>query len=229
MRTGTGQRMGSVLALSLAAGFLAGPTFPARAADGRDIVQNGNGHGAPACMACHGPEGQGNPEVGYPRLSGMSETYAVHQLESFAGGLRANEIMGPIAKALGDEDRRAVAAFYLGQSSAKAEGGEVPDPKLVATGEVIAARGDWSRGLPACGSCHGSAGQGIGIAFPALAAQPVAYLTGQLTAWKAKTRKNDALGLMAGITRKLTDADIAAVSAYYASLPPPPTKSGRAP
>jgi cytochrome c553 len=41
----------------------------------------------------------------------------------------------------------------------------------------------------------------------------------QLKAWKDGKRTNDPLHLMTGISSRLSDGQIAAVAAYYASLP----------
>jgi cytochrome c553 len=41
----------------------------------------------------------------------------------------------------------------------------------------------------------------------------------QLKAWKDGKRTNDPLHLMTGISGKLSDGQIAAVAAYYATLP----------
>ncbi len=204
------------------------PGALAFAKDAEDIVHNGNGNGAPACMSCHGEHGEGNLAAGYPRLSGFAPDYILHELQSFDDGSRANEIMQTIAKALSEEDRKALAAFYADSIAPKLEDGKAPDAKVLARGKLLADTGDWARGLPGCGQCHGPAGQGVGTAFPALAGQPAAYLAAQFAAWKGKTRTNDPLGLMAGLAAKMTDADVAAVSAYYASLPIPAGNKGPA-
>jgi cytochrome c553 len=42
-----------------------------------------------------------------------------------------------------------------------------------------------------------------------------------LTQWKSGKRRNDPDGQMQAIASRLSEADIAAVAAYYASQPPP--------
>lgn len=185
---------------------------------------NGNESGAPACSGCHGPDGQGSPDAGFPRLAGLPSGYLGRALAGFADGSRENEIMTPVARALSPDERAAVAAYYAALRPAKAEGGEPPDERLVARGAALATVGDWGNGLPGCGQCHGPAGEGVGTAFPPLAGQPSAYLSAQLTAWREGRRRNDPLGLMTGVSGKLSDGDIAAVAAYYASLPVPAVK-----
>ena len=55
---------------------------------------------------------------------------------------------------------------------------------------------------------------GVGMVGSLLAA----YLAAQLKSWQQGSRKNDAGNLMSSVAARLDDADIAAVTAYYASL-----------
>ena len=41
---------------------------------------------APACMACHGPDGRGNPGAEYPQLSGQYGDYVTQKLKDFRDG-----------------------------------------------------------------------------------------------------------------------------------------------
>lgn len=191
----------------------------AHAADGQQIAANGNGRDAPACSACHGAQGEGQPDAANPRLAGLDSAYLIEQLNAFAEGRRDNETMAPIAKALAPDERQAVAKFYAGLVTPKIEGPTKADDKTIAAGAALASRGDWSKGLPGCGQCHGAAGQGVGKTFPKLAGQSVEYITAQLKAWKDGKRSNDSLHLMTGIASKLNEDQVAAVAAYYASLP----------
>jgi cytochrome c553 len=191
----------------------------AHAADGREIAANGNGRGAPACSACHGAQGEGQPGAAYPRLAGLDSEYLIEQFNAFADGSRENESMSPIAKALTPDERQAVAQFYAGLVTPKTEQPQKADDRTIAAGAALAGRGEWSKGLPGCGQCHGAAGQGVGKTFPGLAGQSAEYIMSQLKAWKDGKRTNDPLHLMTGISSKLSDDQIAAVAAYYASLP----------
>lgn len=62
-------------------------------------------------------------------------------------------------------------------------------------------------------------GLGAGSVSPALAAQPAGYIEAQLNAWRDGDRRADPLGLMTGLAKRLTPAEIKAVAAYYASRP----------
>jgi cytochrome c553 len=189
------------------------------AAGGREIAANGNGNNAPACSVCHGAQGAGQPDAGYPRLAGLDSEYLLEQLNAFADGSRDNETMAPVAKALSPDERQSVAKFYAGLVAPKMEEPQKADDKTIAAGAALAGRGDWSKGLPGCGQCHGAAGQGVGKTFPGLAGQSAEYIVSQLKAWKDGKRTNDPLHLMTGISSRLSDDQIAAVAAYYASLP----------
>ena len=65
-----------------------------------------------ACAGCHGASGEGNAAANFPRIAGQSSRYLRHELEAYANGARTNPVMTPIAKALDDAQRRAVAAHY---------------------------------------------------------------------------------------------------------------------
>jgi cytochrome c553 len=207
------------MALCIVLLALPGVVARACAADGQAIAANGNGRDSPACSACHGEHGEGQPAAGFPRLAGLDSGYLVGQLDAFAQGSRDNETMGPIAKALSPDERQAVATFYAGLDAAKIDEPNKPDEKAVAVGRSLADHGDWSKQLPGCGACHGAAGQGVGKTFPGLAGQSAEYITSQLKAWKDGKRTDDPLHLMTGIANKLNDDQVAAVAAYYASLP----------
>lgn len=200
----------------------------ARAQSAAEIVAQGNGRGAPACTSCHGPQMLGNPVLGYPRLAGLNAEYLESQLDALAVGSRQNAVMLPVASSLSSSERHALAAYL----SALPVPGTLPEPPDSAPGahatatqlrlgQLLATRGRWADGLPGCDQCHGPGGSGVGTAFPPLAGQPALYLTNQMTAWRRGTRPPGPLDLMAVVVQRMSDADVAAVAAYYQTLPPP--------
>ena len=193
----------------------AGPAF---ADAGLNLVMHGSKNGAPPCSSCHGETGAGQPAAGIPRLAGLDARYIVRQLESFTSSTRANSVMHPIASALTAPERTAVAGYFSGQTPPRAKD-TVPDPKLIAAGAALAARGDWSKGIPACKSCHAPDALGTDGTVPRLAAQSSEYIVAQLRAWQAGTRHDDPLGLMTAIASKLDADQVAAVAAYFFSQP----------
>ena len=190
-----------------------------RAESGAQLANSGNAAGAPACATCHGAAGQGQGAAGFPRLAGLNAGYLAEQLRSFHAGTRMNPIMAPIAKLLSASDAQALAGYYAALPAINATGDAAAAAPVIAAGKTLAQTGDWKNGVPACAQCHGVAGLGVGATFPQIAGQSAVYISNQLAAWQAGTRKNDPMGLMRGIAVKLSAADVTAVTAYYASLP----------
>lgn len=95
---------------------------------GQQLYRGGNSaRGIPACMACHGPSGRGNPAAGYPALRAQHAEYAVKQLGDYAAGKRYSNndkgdssggpnsvIMSTIAQRLSQEDMRNLASYAQG-------------------------------------------------------------------------------------------------------------------
>jgi len=180
---------------------------------GATLAQKGN-RGTPACMTCHGAQGEGQAAAGFPRLAGQSQAYLLKQLQAFAGGERKNPVMAPIARSLSAAQMRDAADYYAGLPGWKQAGAPHTPSAQYAQGLKIATEGDWTKEMPACFACHGIAGEGVPPHFPALAGQPMAYTQTQLNAWRAAQRTNDPLGLMQAVAEKMSDAEIAAVSRY---------------
>jgi cytochrome c553 len=85
---------------------------------GQKLYRGGDAsRGLPACIACHGPQGQGNGPAQYPSLRAQHSVYTYSQLKAFASGERksaANSIMETIAGKLSDEEMRQVASYVQG-------------------------------------------------------------------------------------------------------------------
>lgn len=186
---------------------------------GKAIVLQGNGKASTACVACHGAEGAGNAQAMFPQLARLNAGYLAKQIHDFQRATRKDPVMQPIAKALSENEIADVTAYFAAQRPAAPV---AADPALLARGASVAMSGIWKKDVPACISCHGPGGRGVGTHFPALAGQHASYIAKQLNAWRAGTRANDPQGLMKGIAMRLPAGDIAAVSAYFASLPSTP-------
>jgi cytochrome c553 len=95
-----------------------GKADPALVALGEKIYRGGNATtGVAACMACHGPDGMGNPQANFPRLSGQHAAYTVVQLKAFRAGDRSNDaglMMRNIAARMTDAEMDAVASYIEG-------------------------------------------------------------------------------------------------------------------
>ncbi|MCG8465634.1 MAG: cytochrome c4 [Xanthomonadales bacterium] len=103
-----------------------GSADEAKVALGEKIYRAGNAEsGVPACMACHGPTGQGNPASGYPAVAGQHDAYLSNRLQKYRNG-QVNGAEDPyspqmvtVAKELTDEEISAVASYMQGLHSAK--------------------------------------------------------------------------------------------------------------
>lgn len=67
-----------------------------------------------------------------------------------------------------------------------------------------------------CAACHGSNGISIIPDYPNLAGQKVKYLESAIKAYRDGERKN---AIMSPMATGLTEADVANLAAYFASLP----------
>jgi len=99
-------------------GGLADETLSAQA---EKLWRAGNAEtGVPACMACHGPAGEGNPLAGYPALAGQHSVYTAKMLERFRAGENWGEkdvpshVMNGVAAKLSDAEIAALASYIQG-------------------------------------------------------------------------------------------------------------------
>lgn len=110
--------------LDLAAFFAAqkrtgGTADPALVSAGERLYRGGNKEtGVPACLACHGPTGQGNPAAGWPAIAGQHATYSAAQLTAYRAKQRATDgdtqMMRNVAATLTDDEIKAVASYIQG-------------------------------------------------------------------------------------------------------------------
>jgi cytochrome c553 len=76
--------------------------------------------GVPACSACHGPAGEGNPLAGYPALAGQQEVYVASMLKRFRAGENwgskdaPSQVMNGVAARLTDDDIKFLASYIQG-------------------------------------------------------------------------------------------------------------------
>lgn len=92
---------------------------PALLARGQSLYRGGDSQeGIPACIACHGPTGRGNPAVPYPALNGQHAAYTAKTLQDYASGARKSDgltrIMRHISERLNAEDIQALASYVQG-------------------------------------------------------------------------------------------------------------------
>ena len=94
------------------------PTEPPRRRDsraetGRRIFMEGvRSENIPACLSCHGVQGQGSDTV--PRLAGQHAVYLGHAMESLRFALRESKVMHPELNSISEDQIRDLVA-YLGR------------------------------------------------------------------------------------------------------------------
>lgn len=95
-----------------------GTAAPEQMELGQRLYRAGNvKDGLPACMACHGPDGAGNPAAAYPALHGQYAEYTSTQLKAFKAEQRANDlsrVMRDIAAKMSNAEIDAVSSYIQG-------------------------------------------------------------------------------------------------------------------
>jgi len=96
-----------------------GATPQEHVALGQAIYRGGDlKKGISACSACHGPQGLGNPEANFPRLSGQQPAYVTNQLKQYKSRERNTNsnsvIMQQIAQHMDDKDMAAIGYYVTG-------------------------------------------------------------------------------------------------------------------
>ena len=180
----------------------------------------------PACAACHMADGSGQPEVGIPRLAGLSADYIARQLAWFADSTRRNVVMQPYAAALSDDERHAYGKYFAKQRAPRAASPFPVDASAVARGRQLFADGEPRIGLVACAQCHGPTGLGVGDFSPRIAGQSAAYVLEQLEAWHAGATRDPDGRYMQAIAARLSPDDMKSVAAYIATMT---TEGGKQP
>ncbi|WP_457353565.1 c-type cytochrome [Roseateles sp. P5_D6] len=178
-------------------------------------MSGGEGGARYACVSCHGARGEGNG-FDAPRLAGLPAGYLQKQMEDYAAGLRAHEVMRDVARFLDSAERVRVAHYYAGLP---------PQALPPATAEAIAATTP-ALYAAACQQCHGDEGSGSAKG-PPLNAQPAFYLAQQLQDWQVSKRRNDGNHQMLTAAQRLKPEEVHQLSLYLARIPPRPAPAAR--
>jgi len=182
-------------------------------AKGSTLYSNGDpSRGILACVACHGAAGNSTITQN-PKLAGQHDAYTQKQLHNFKGPDRNNAIMTGIAKALGEDDVRNIAAYLEQQKPAP---GSARNKNTVDLGKKIYRAGIAEKQVPACAGCHGPNGAGIPAQYARLAGQHQDYTIAQLTNFRTGTRANSAQ--MTAVGKRMSDEEMQAVADYIAGL-----------
>ncbi|MCY7353979.1 MAG: cytochrome c4 [Lysobacter sp.] len=88
---------------------------------GQKLYRSGDAaRGVPACMACHGPAGAGNPGPAYPQVGGQQSWYVARRLQEYRAGTTTQRdpalfnVMAQVAKELSDEEIQSLASYLQG-------------------------------------------------------------------------------------------------------------------
>ncbi len=88
---------------------------------GQQLYRGGDAQrGIPACMACHGPIGAGNPGPAYPHVGGQHASYVARRLQEYQAGVTQQtdkahfQIMATIAKSLTEQEIQALGSYLQG-------------------------------------------------------------------------------------------------------------------
>lgn len=88
---------------------------------GQKLFRSGDiARGIPACMACHGPAGAGNPGPAYPHIGGQQADYVVQRLQEYRAGTTSEtdphlfNMMATVAKSLTDEEIGSLGSYLQG-------------------------------------------------------------------------------------------------------------------
>ncbi|HTN95066.1 MAG TPA: c-type cytochrome [Gallionella sp.] len=195
----------------------------AYAGESADAIQQRIGKGNPAagktasyfCQGCHGEAGISVEDM-IPNLAGQYALYIAKQLRNFQSGARTHQIMSAMSRTISDAELDDIAAYFASQKKMQGNGkGGNP------VARDLFLKGDAGRGIPACMSCHGENGKGKAPnvpTYPVIGGQHKAYLSIQLKHWRSGERSNSPDGVMNKVAKKLTDAEIDALTDYISGL-----------
>jgi len=133
------------------------------------------------CSACHGPQGEGNPQLNAPKLAGQAGWYLARQLQNFKLGIRDKEQfatqMDAFAATLDDTAIKNVVAYINSLPDAQ--------PPATVSGNPVKGREHYET----CAYCHGGTGQGVwSTNAPRLSHMDDWYMKRQLQNFQQGTR-----------------------------------------
>lgn len=175
-----------------------------------------------ACTDCHGKGGAEPDRDKHPTLAGQVAAYTYKQLRDYKDGKRDNRRMAEAVERLSDEQLAALAAWYAQQPLPTVE---VDEDETVSEETLqLVFRGDKTRLIQPCASCHGAYGEGAIVDVPAIAGQNVKYFVETMRDYARGKRKNDLYSRMRIIAEALTRDEINELAVYYARLPNQPRR-----
>jgi len=171
---------------------------------------------AAMCIGCHGIPGYQSsfPEVHrVPMISGQTAQYIAAALKAYKNGDRKHPSMRGIGAGLSEQDIQEISAWYAAHNKGAKAPAQVRQPNAQVA--ALLQKG-------ACISCHGANfSSPIDPSYPKIAGQHKDYLAVALRAYKIENQavvgRNN--GVMAGIVKQFTNAELRAMADYIGSLP----------
>lgn len=155
------------------------------------------------CFNCHGEHGISiQPEI--PNLAGQPASYLVEQIRRFGDGRRRDAFMQGLIKALPDDEKLNIALYYAAQPLR---------PSPTGAGNPEAGKPIY---VKLCQTCHGETGRGTQMT-PTIAGQQYLYLVKSTQRYRDRTGERQHKEMSDAVAR-MSDADIANVSAYLSRL-----------
>lgn len=182
-------------------------------------------HDTMMCASCHGASGNAST-MNWPSVAGQRFDYTAKILLDYRSGLRDEDeragLMTSIARLMTPQQIADVSAYYASlpkpvapqAQAALAAPLSAAEHKRV---EQLVRKGDASRLITACASCHGLHGEGKGTT-PAIAGQTTDYFIRTMRLYHSGERHNDVYKGMSQFSKRLSDADTLLIARYYASL-----------
>jgi cytochrome c553 len=195
-----------------------GVTLSASAQEVKGDAKAGQSKAA-MCIGCHGIVGYqaSFPEIyKAPMISGQGAKYISNALAAYQKDERKHPTMKAIAASLSEQDMADLGAYY--SQHGVVAGSALPEKAAVEPSAAVGAL--LTKG--ACISCHGANfAKPIDPGYPKIAGQHADYLFVALKAYKtennAKVGRSN--GVMAGIAKQYSNAEMKALAGYISSLP----------
>lgn len=168
------------------------------------------------CQGCHGEDGM-SAASSFPRLAGQYAGYISRQIVDFQKRTRKDDTMEGMADTVTEkQDLEDIAEYFASQKMMHSD-----SPAESLPGKYLYMNGNPATNLYGCINCHGENGKGKSpnnSVFPVIGGQHKDYLVKQLEEFRSGKRSNDPAGMMGDIAKKMTDAEINAVSEYLSGL-----------
>jgi len=167
------------------------------------------------CDKCHGDTGVSD-DPDDVNIAGLRASYIYKQLKDYQAKNRDDKDMYKKTRDLDDQQMADLSVWFASQAPASVAADRNTDPAVL----KLVYRGDPTRLLKACASCHGRDGRGGQFDHPALAGQFPDYLVYTLTEFQEDDRTNDIYSRMRHVAAALTEEEIEGLAGYYGTAVP---------